>query len=67
VPGFSPAPHDHGTWAVVAGLHGREHNALFRRVGTDAAGEPLLEPCGEHVVERGGHIALVPGVIHTIK
>jgi predicted metal-dependent enzyme (double-stranded beta helix superfamily) len=30
-PGFGVPPHDHGTWTVVVGLEGEEHNTLWRR------------------------------------
>jgi predicted metal-dependent enzyme (double-stranded beta helix superfamily) len=30
-PGHGVPPHDHGTWTVVVGLEGQEHNTLWRR------------------------------------
>jgi predicted metal-dependent enzyme (double-stranded beta helix superfamily) len=30
-PGHGVPPHDHGTWTVVVGLEGEEHNTLWRR------------------------------------
>jgi predicted metal-dependent enzyme (double-stranded beta helix superfamily) len=30
-PGHGVPPHDHGTWTVVVGLDGEEHNTLWRR------------------------------------
>lgn len=31
-PGRGVPPHDHGTWTVVVGLAGEEHNTLWRRL-----------------------------------
>ena len=31
-PGHGVPPHDHGTWAVVVGIAGKEENALWRRL-----------------------------------
>ena len=32
VPGMGVGPHDHGTWAVVAGVEGVERNILYKRL-----------------------------------
>jgi len=32
MPGRGTPPHDHGTWAVVAGIEGVEHNVRYARV-----------------------------------
>jgi len=64
--GFSP-PHDHTTWAVIAGVHGRENNKFFRR--TDDGSQPGLasiEQHGEFDVVAGTAIALMPEDIHSI-
>lgn len=63
---FSP-PHDHTTWAVIAGVHGRENNKFYKR--TDDASQPGLaqiEPSGEFDVVAGTAIALMPDDIHSI-
>lgn len=30
-PGVTSAPHGHATWAVIVGVHGNEHNTMYRR------------------------------------
>ena len=32
LPGRGTPPHDHGTWAVVAGIEGVEHNVRYKRL-----------------------------------
>jgi predicted metal-dependent enzyme (double-stranded beta helix superfamily) len=32
LPGRGTPPHDHGTWAVVAGIEGVEHNVRYQRL-----------------------------------
>jgi predicted metal-dependent enzyme (double-stranded beta helix superfamily) len=64
--GFAP-PHDHNTWAVIVGMHGREHNKLYRR--TDDGSEPgvaTLEQNGELDIVAGTSIALLPDEILSI-
>lgn len=64
--GFAP-PHDHTTWAVIAGVHGRENNKLYSR--TDDGSRPgvaQLEQCGELDIVPGTAVALMPDDIHSI-
>lgn len=64
--GFAP-PHDHATWAVIAGVHGRENNKLYRR--TDDGSQPgvaRIEQCDEIDVVAGSAVALMPDDIHSI-
>ncbi|WP_241673157.1 cysteine dioxygenase family protein [Lacisediminimonas profundi] len=64
--GFTP-PHDHDTWAVIVGMHGREHNKLYRRL--DDGSEPgvaRIEQSGELDVVAGVATALMPDDIHSI-
>ena len=66
-PGQFAPPHDHTTWAVIAGVHGRENNKLYKR--TDDGSQPGLaqiEPAGELDVVAGTSIALMPEDIHSI-
>lgn len=53
-------PHDHTTWAVIVGVHGQEKNRFYTRVETG------VEQFGEHIVEEGAGVALMPDDIHTI-
>lgn len=63
---FSP-PHDHSTWAVIAGVHGRENNKLYTR--TDDGSQPgvaHIEQSGEIDIVPGTAVALMPSDIHSI-
>lgn len=67
VPGKAVPPHDHTTWAVIAGVHGREHNVLYRRLPDAAPGEGRLERVREQTAVRGGPaVTLLPNDVHTI-
>lgn len=64
--GFAP-PHDHRTWAVIAGMYGREHNKLYRRL--DDGSDPdraRLELSDELDIVAGTAVALMPQDIHAI-
>lgn len=64
--GFAP-PHDHDTWAVIVGIHGRENNKLYRRL--DDGSEPgvaRIEQSGEIDIVAGSTIAMMPHDIHSI-
>ena len=62
----APAP-GHSTWAVIAGVHGRENNKLYTR--TDDGTQPgvaQIEQSVELDVVPGTAIALMPDDIHSI-
>jgi predicted metal-dependent enzyme (double-stranded beta helix superfamily) len=64
--GFAP-PHDHATWAVIVGIHGREKNKLYRRLdGGSEAGAARIEQYDEIDVIAGTGVALMPSDIHSI-
>ncbi|MEO8204064.1 MAG: cysteine dioxygenase family protein [Betaproteobacteria bacterium] len=66
-PGQSSPPHDHTTWAVIAGVHGRESNKFYAR--TDDGSQPgraQIEESGGFDVVAGAGIALMPADIHSI-
>ncbi|MDP6603600.1 MAG: hypothetical protein QGG17_05325 [Rhodospirillales bacterium] len=66
--GFIAPPHDHTTWAVIAGVRGAEHNVFYAR--TDDGAEPgvgTLEKTGEFAVLPGTAAALMPDDFHTIE
>jgi predicted metal-dependent enzyme (double-stranded beta helix superfamily) len=60
-PGRDTDPHDHGTWAVVGGLEGRETNRRWKR--TDNGD---VQPSGDEVVEAGSILSVPPGAIHSL-
>jgi predicted metal-dependent enzyme (double-stranded beta helix superfamily) len=68
LPGEETPPHDHGTWAVVAGLRGRETNHWWKRL--DDASRPgyaELERAGRARVEEGEVIAMGARRIHSVQ
>lgn len=60
-------PHDHGTWAVVAGVVGAERNDFFQRI--DDASRPgyaELRRVGSDVCSVGEVVVMPTGVIHSV-
>lgn len=67
-PGKYQPPHDHTTWAVIAGVYGDEHNKFFDR--TDDGSQPnhgTLAVRDEETVVRGKAVTLMPDDIHCIR
>lgn len=57
-------PHDHTTWAAIAGVHGEEHNTFFDR----ATGEPGgVSVRGRETVVRGTGVAMLAAELHAIR
>ena len=59
--GEKTAPHDHGTWAVIAGLEGREVNRRWKR----AAGDEIV-PDGEEALDSATILSLPGSTIHSL-
>lgn len=60
-------PHDHGTWAVVAGVDGPEKNEFFERADDRSRpGYAELRKVGEKVCTAGDVLAMPKGVIHSV-
>ena len=68
LPGKSQPPHDHRTWACIAGVRGAEWNQYFERVddGVDRL-HGVLEPRGEMVIRAGDARGLMGHDFHTIE
>jgi len=67
-PGTKTPPHDHTTWAVIAGIDGEEHQWIYRR--TDDGSQPgvgTVEVDHEFTVTPGKAIAFMPDDIHAIN
>lgn len=68
LPGRGAPPHDHGTWAVVAGVDGVEHNTWYRRL--DDRRRPdfaKLEVKHEIDADAGELICMKTGGIHSVR
>ena len=67
LPDRGTAPHDHGTWAVVAGVDGPEKNRFFERTDDRTrAGYAELRQVGEKVCAVGDVLAMPSSVIHSV-
>ena len=67
LPRRSTMPHDHGTWAVIAGIEGTERNALWERLDDRTRpGYAELRHTGERPVGPGELILLPSGSIHSV-
>ena len=68
VPGKAQPPHNHTTWASIAGVYGDEHNVFYRRVdGGETPGEGRLRLDHELTIRRGNACAMLPDDFHTIE
>lgn len=67
LPNRGAPPHDHGTWAVVAGVDGPEKNEFFERADDRTRpGHAQLKKVGEKVCGVGDVVALPHGMIHSV-
>ena len=67
LPGRGVAPHNHGTWAVVAGVDGDERNVFWEREDDGSrAGFAKLRKVREQVFGAGDVLTLLPGAIHSV-
>ncbi|MBL27853.1 MAG: hypothetical protein CMM50_09945 [Rhodospirillaceae bacterium] len=65
--GVASPPHDHKTWAVIAGIKGEELNRLYDRLddgSEDGKGE--IKQRTEVVIQKGVGVAYMPEDIHSI-
>jgi len=65
MPGHRQPPHNHTTWAVIAGVRGQERNALYVREGNNAQAD--IRHLSDIVIDTGGGLALGPNDIHAIE
>lgn len=67
LPGRETPPHNHGTWAVVAGVDGSERNIFWRRLDDGTReGYAELERIGEKAIGVGEVLAMPTGTIHSV-
>jgi rhodanese-related sulfurtransferase/predicted metal-dependent enzyme (double-stranded beta helix superfamily) len=67
-------PHNHTTWAVIAGVHGAERNVVYERLDDQRRGSSrdgfvqLREaPAKEKTLRRGDFICFLPDDFHHIE
>ena len=67
LPDRGTLPHNHATWAVVAGIEGQEQEVEWvRRDDGSKPGYAELERAGERVMTAGGSSACLPDDIHSV-
>lgn len=67
LPGKAQPPHDHTTWAIIAGISGNERNVFYERSTTaDPARDTLAAGKAVDVVP-GVSVQLSPTDVHTIE
>jgi rhodanese-related sulfurtransferase/predicted metal-dependent enzyme (double-stranded beta helix superfamily) len=68
VPGKAQPPHNHTTWASIAGVYGDEHNVFYDRIDADETpGEGRLKKTHELTIRKGSACAMLPNDFHTIE
>jgi predicted metal-dependent enzyme (double-stranded beta helix superfamily) len=68
LPGRGVNPHNHGTWAVVAGVDGRETNSFWKRLDDRSQpGHARIRKQGEKVFGPGDVVTLLPDAIHSVR
>jgi len=67
LPGRGAPPHNHGTWAVVAGVVGPERNTLWARVDDGSrSGYAKVQRQSDRVLHPGDVLTLQPDSIHSV-
>lgn len=67
LPGRGVRPHDHDTWAVVAGVEGVERNTFWRRQDDGSRpGHAELQRLGERRIAAGEALLMPRGSIHSV-
>ena len=66
-PGKGLAPHNHKTWAVVAGIEGQEHETNYKRLDDRSkAGFAELVKTSEETIYPGNATCCLPEDIHSV-
>jgi rhodanese-related sulfurtransferase/predicted metal-dependent enzyme (double-stranded beta helix superfamily) len=69
-PGKKVPPHNHTTWAIIAGVHGAERNVVYERLDNgarDGVVQLREAPAKEKMLKRGDVIAYLPDDFHHIE
>src|SRR4030095_6374998 len=68
LPGRGAPPPDHGTWAIVVGVDGREKNMFWERVDDRSRpGYAEVRRIGERVFGSGDVVVIPAGMIHSVR
>ncbi|WIM11990.1 rhodanese-like domain-containing protein [Enhydrobacter sp.] len=63
-------PHNHTTWAIIAGVHGAERNVVYDRLDNGARADMVQlreAPAREKTLRRGDFICYLPDDFHHIE
>lgn len=67
LPGDETPPHDHGTWAVIAGLDGHETNHWWKRTDDGSIpGYADVRRAGSQRIDPSSIVAMPPEAIHSL-
>ena len=67
LPDRGTPPHDHGTWAVVAGLEGIERNTFWKRLDDGGRrGYAEIVEAGARALGPGGVLVMPANAIHSV-
>jgi len=67
LPGRGAPPHNHGTWAVVAGVEGTERNVFWTRVDDGSRpGRADIRRVGDRMLGPGDVVTFQPESIHSV-
>lgn len=65
--GTETPPHNHTTWAVIAGMQGEEENRFYESIEAKPGDERgALRPAGSVTVKAGTVVCLLPDDFHSI-
>ena len=68
LPGRGAPPHDHGTWAVVAGVEGAERNIRYRRLDDRSRPDYAeLDVKDDFNADAGELVCMKTGGIHAVR
>jgi predicted metal-dependent enzyme (double-stranded beta helix superfamily) len=67
LPGRGAPPHNHGTWAVVAGVDGPETNVFWKRLDDGSRpGQAEIREQARKVFREGEVVSFLPDSIHSV-